>query len=409
MGFKMDIDQSVGRLAPILSNDSAANLPESAAPQQPALPKNAFVLLMDNPPTPEAAPQAPVLPLQRAPVEALIEPAQAKEPESGQEEAPLPEAAPTPLVQASLAPVTGAPVIIAEYAPSPTSKAPAAPLPQQPLQPMAAAPVRAFGSAAAPVSPDPAPLPAPLRASVLALAKSEPPAAPPPEIKTSDVAVPALPAPGIAPAAKAEIPASIPPAPTLSQTPVPVLAAAPPSPTFVVPALAAQSASQPQIQQIDTEPDFTLDIKIERQSLEIASKFNMPYRAPPPIGAQISSQIQLQIGKAEKQTIELRLDPPELGRVTVQLTTQDQVVTAQITADRADTVELMRRHAELLNATLEKAGFSQANLSFQQGSPQDNQSTADEFDGPPVYAESPEPTLLSTLLVGQNGRLDIRL
>lgn len=130
---------------------------------------------------------------------------------------------------------------------------------------------------------------------------------------------------------------------------------------------------------------------------------------PPPVANQIAEQLPHLVTKAEKQTVELRLDPPELGRVTIHLTTHDQQVTAHITADRTDTVDLMRRHAELLTATLARAGFSQADLSFQQGKNQSNQGGFEPFTSAPNGFESDEPAPLAPAETGLNGRLDIRL
>ncbi len=81
----------------------------------------------------------------------------------------------------------------------------------------------------------------------------------------------------------------------------------------------------------------------------------------------VAQQIMVQIAKTAEPRIEIRLDPPELGRVVVTMVTSDNVVTATIAAERPEIVELMRRNAETLAAAFEKAGFGQANLSFQSG------------------------------------------
>ncbi len=158
----------------------------------------------------------------------------------------------------------------------------------------------------------------------------------------------------------------------------------------------------------DDPAEIQFGIKIERQVVETI----LPSRAAvaaAPVATQITAQLPQLLTKADKQTIELRLDPPELGRVTIHLTTNDQQVTAQVIADRPDTVDLMRRHAELLAATLARAGFSQADLSFQQGQSQNNKGEFEQFQSIAGISESDEPAISTPILTGQDGRLDIRL
>ncbi len=154
--------------------------------------------------------------------------------------------------------------------------------------------------------------------------------------------------------------------------------------------------------------DMPFSLKIETQPVEAAK---IPHAAPTPapVANQISDQLPHLLNKAEKQTVELRLDPPELGRVVIHLTTHDQQVSAHVLADRADTVDLMRRHAELLTATLARAGFSHADLSFQQGKSQNQQGGFQHFQGLSTIFDEPGQALPAPTLTGLEGRLDIRL
>ena len=158
----------------------------------------------------------------------------------------------------------------------------------------------------------------------------------------------------------------------------------------------------------DTPDEVQFGIKIERQSVELTNiSRNTPQAAP--VASQITAQLPQLLTKAEKQTVELRLDPPELGRVTIHLTTNDQQITAQVVAERVDTIDLMRRHAELLTATLARAGFSEANLSFQQGHGQNGKAEFEQFQNLTELIESEVSTTQAPTLSGQDGRLDIRL
>lgn len=95
----------------------------------------------------------------------------------------------------------------------------------------------------------------------------------------------------------------------------------------------------------------------------------------------ISGQIALGISKADGRSVELRLDPPELGRVQIQLTPTEDGVRAMVIAERHETHELLRRHAEMLNRDLAAAGFSNVSLGFSAGrQPPDGNPRPREFD-----------------------------
>ena len=175
--------------------------------------------------------------------------------------------------------------------------------------------------------------------------------------------------------------------------------------TPITPALPAQFTNLERV--IDDPAEVQFSIKIERQSIEHIQSIRAP-AAPAPVANQITTQLPQLLTKAEKQTVELRLDPPELGRVTIHLTTHDQQVTAQVVAERVQTVDLMRQHADLLTATLARAGFSEANLSFQQG--QGEGQKPEQFQSFAGTSESDASTIpAAPTLIGQDGRLDIRL
>jgi len=184
----------------------------------------------------------------------------------------------------------------------------------------------------------------------------------------------------------------------------PIAKASPPLPAPQAPALPAQFSNLEHLPDDPAEVQFS--IKIQPQRFE---SIQAPHTNPAPatMAKQISAQLPHLLSKADKQTVELRLDPPELGRVTIHLTTHDQQVTAQVVAERVQTVDLMRQHVELLTATLARAGFSQADLSFQQG--QSDRRESEQFQSFEATPESNATTSPPPTLTGQDGRLDIRL
>jgi hypothetical protein len=62
--------------------------------------------------------------------------------------------------------------------------------------------------------------------------------------------------------------------------------------------------------------------------------------------------------------IELRLDPPELGKVEIAIDIVEQSLRATLTVERPATHELFRRHGETLLAQLHQAGFAAVDLRF---------------------------------------------
>lgn len=84
--------------------------------------------------------------------------------------------------------------------------------------------------------------------------------------------------------------------------------------------------------------------------------------APPPVATQLAAAITAQ---ASDGRIELRLDPPELGRVEIELSFEKDGAKVVLRAERADALDLMRRHADALARHLEEAGVDLTDLSFE--------------------------------------------
>jgi flagellar hook-length control protein FliK len=93
-----------------------------------------------------------------------------------------------------------------------------------------------------------------------------------------------------------------------------------------------------------------------------------PVEPPLPV-----EQVPMRIAKAAAQhehRITIRLDPPDLGRVDIVLDTRRDLVHVAMAVERADTLELLRRDAPLLDQALARASLRlDGNLEFslQQG------------------------------------------
>ena len=87
----------------------------------------------------------------------------------------------------------------------------------------------------------------------------------------------------------------------------------------------------------------------------------------PASGAETARGPALQIAETLRLgpgTFDVTLHPEELGRLTVTVTAEDGKLTVLIAADRADTLDLLRRNADLLSTEAARSGFTDLDLSF---------------------------------------------
>lgn len=112
---------------------------------------------------------------------------------------------------------------------------------------------------------------------------------------------------------------------------------------------------------LDSVSEVTLG---ERVSAASTSQLSMAARPDMPrhIAAQMA---QAMLGQASGQ-IEISLQPEELGRVRMTVSTTETVVVITVVAERQDTADMMRRHAMALSRELASLGFEGVELSFEQ-------------------------------------------
>ena len=86
---------------------------------------------------------------------------------------------------------------------------------------------------------------------------------------------------------------------------------------------------------------------------------------PTPPSEQVAVQIQRAVGQGADR-ISIQLNPEELGRIEVKLEMKDGRMTAMISADRQETLDMLQRDARGLIQTLQNAGLQtdQGSLSF---------------------------------------------
>ena len=111
--------------------------------------------------------------------------------------------------------------------------------------------------------------------------------------------------------------------------------------------------------------------------------------------------------------VEIRLQPEELGRVRLTMTPSEAGVSVQVTAERPETLELLRRHIDMLAADLGDRGFSNLDFSFGTGGSA-REDAFDASDGVPSATEQAPSEGLQVDVSEQaapatEGTLDIRL
>nr|WP_284700986.1 flagellar hook-length control protein FliK [Rhodoplanes tepidamans] len=142
--------------------------------------------------------------------------------------------------------------------------------------------------------------------------------------------------------------------------------------------------------------------------------------APVPL-AGVPVEITAQ-AKSGKHTFDIRLDPPDLGRIHVQLDVDaNGTVVPRITADRAETLDLLRRDAGQLERALQDAGLKadQGAMQFSLrdqggGQHQSDDSPGGRTAGRGDYETGPEPGVVELRatygrLLGRNTGVDIRV
>ncbi len=99
----------------------------------------------------------------------------------------------------------------------------------------------------------------------------------------------------------------------------------------------------------------------------------------------VAIQIVQAIDPGAEKTTEIRLDPIELGKVRLTLHATETGMNVQIIAERGETIDLMRKHLEVLEAEFEGLGYQDVSFGFSQQS-QDH--PAEVFDPDAVGVET---------------------
>ncbi|MDJ1008286.1 MAG: flagellar hook-length control protein FliK [Paracoccaceae bacterium] len=78
----------------------------------------------------------------------------------------------------------------------------------------------------------------------------------------------------------------------------------------------------------------------------------------------VSRQVSEAAGVSSGGEIEVSLSPEELGRVKMTMTPAESGLTVTIQAERPETLDLLRRHIDILAQDLAEQGFTSLNFAF---------------------------------------------
>ncbi len=135
-------------------------------------------------------------------------------------------------------------------------------------------------------------------------------------------------------------------------------------------------------------------------------------------GVHLSQHVARQISEALQQMpnrpVEISLNPEELGRVRLAMSSSEAGIVVNVLAERPETIDLMRRHIASLEAAFKDIGYSNISFSFSSGEQAQDDQGADVSGSSRInpLAEPDEQTSTPTrieLIPGSNMGLDIRL
>jgi hypothetical protein len=194
---------------------------------------------------------------------------------------------------------------------------------------------------------------------------------------------------------------------------VPALRAAPPAVHLSAALAAAMGTAADPAGLAESAPGLN-ELRASTALPSLSVPASISATAGPDIPRQIAVQIAhaAEAGGGARGTIELSLSPEELGRVRLRLHPSEAGLSVTITADRPETLDLMRRNIDLLAREFVQIGYEGTQFDFTQGGQGTDQDHALPLDAAaPVRAAAPPditPLAPGALLV-LGDRLDIRL
>lgn len=132
---------------------------------------------------------------------------------------------------------------------------------------------------------------------------------------------------------------------------------------------------------LDSEASASFLTALSETSLQLGSNRSLDVMIVRSETARlVASQMVEALVRAQKNSVEIVLNPEELGRVRMVLTSTDAGISVSISADRADTLDMLRRNIEQLAEEFRSMGYDDIGFEFSGGD------TPSDFD-----EDAPEP------------------
>jgi hypothetical protein len=138
-------------------------------------------------------------------------------------------------------------------------------------------------------------------------------------------------------------------------------------------------------------------------------------RAELPVVRSVIHQITQSVSRPQGEgVIEVRLQPEELGRVRLTMVAAEAGMSVQVTAERPETLELIRRHIDLFESDLRKQGFAGMSFSFgsEHAESSDRHARGDAPDDAAVAPPGSDARIVAVIgpsAIHENGKLDMRI
>ena len=107
--------------------------------------------------------------------------------------------------------------------------------------------------------------------------------------------------------------------------------------------------------------------------------------------------------------VEVALNPEELGRVRMSISTHESGITMALLVERPETLDLMRRHIDQLTQEFHALGFGNVRFLFSQNSKSDGSSADPMKQDPSAHTEDLAAEAAIQLSLGPTVGLDMRL
>ncbi|MBM1641062.1 flagellar hook-length control protein FliK [Sulfitobacter mediterraneus] len=139
-----------------------------------------------------------------------------------------------------------------------------------------------------------------------------------------------------------------------------------------------------------------------------------PAAAKPELANHVAQQIVDVAKTLPNRPVEISLNPEELGRLKLHLVTSEAGIAVHVSAERPETMDLLRRHIGILDQEFLKLGFEDVAFSFAGGQGPQDQADPSNGQSPEHQGEIADPlapaeTPPAPATLPREGGLDLRL